>query len=200
VKPGTAHRRRVPAATVVLGAVLAVAGCSQQVPSDTARTSPEPTISGLPHPSAPAYPDDPGPSRSPSGATVDPSDPQSVAGAFVKAFVGRRYDDPPRAFLKKVKPFTTADYLARLRQETGDGCGTACKAYIRAKSVTTASVSGTVIPPEAPRTKSSVWVQVSYTKFTKSQVEKGNHIPYGMVLHLRKQGGGWLVSERQGQV
>jgi hypothetical protein len=136
---------------------------------------------------------------SPSGSEkVDYSNPENVAAAFVNAYTRHGWQDPsPLSYLDRAKPYSTARYLQELRHSTSDHCDTACQQDKKRHLVVGADDIQTVIPDEAPRTGSEVWVQVSYTERS-SWDGSGDSVSAGMVLKLEKADGKWLVDGRQG--
>ena len=188
-------------AAVCLSAVLAAAvtsGCTREAKKPPVAPSSSPPMSAAPDAGGrTASPAADSTSASPSGQ-VDYHSPEMVAAAFVVAYVRQSWKDTdPRAYLDRIEPYSTAAYVKRLRDTTSDRCNLMCQQARKSHVVVNADNPRTVIPDEAPRTDSEVWVQVSYEERT-SWSNGSDGTQAEMVLELTKTGGKWLVNGRQG--
>lgn len=191
-----ARRAAGPCAALAVAALL-VTGCT----GSPAKSHPAPSsaapVSAVPGPGRGTATPAQEATASPSGE-LDRGNPESVAAAYVAAYVRQSWRDAdPRAFLKRIEPYATAAYLRQLRDSTGDRCDVTCEAARKKKVEVSAGDIETVIPDEAPRSDGSVWVQVSYTEHT-SWAGGGDSTRAGMSLKLARGGGAWLVQARQG--
>ncbi|WP_055494478.1 hypothetical protein [Streptomyces sp. TP-A0356] len=192
-------RRTAALCLAVVAAAGLVGGCTKDAGKHPA----------APSPSAPAMSAAPGPGRvtaTPAGdasagsreGRVDYTDPESVAAAYVQAYVRHGWRDPaPRAYLDRIKPYATAAYVKKLRDSSSDRCDVSCEAAKKSRVEVSADNLHTVIPDEAPRSGTEVWVQVSYAERT-SWSNGGESTQTGMILKLTRSGGKWLVDGRQG--
>ncbi|MFG2330120.1 hypothetical protein ACGFMM_10885 [Streptomyces sp. NPDC048604] len=197
----TATLRRTAAALCLVALAAAVSGCTQEGKPSPGASSATPSVSSAPgtgQPTAPAP--SPKPTTSPSASTagLNYGDPEAVASAYVDAYVRQNWAvDAPRAYLKRIKPYATASYIAKLRGSSSDRCDLMCEADKKSGVRVSADGIGTVIPPEAPRTSRSVWVQVSYVERT-SWPGGGDGSKAYTVLELVKSGSKWLVNANVG--
>lgn len=200
---GAARRRT---ATALLPAALAtallVSGCSQQAPAPSHSKTPSgPDASAAPgkgdgNPGNTPGTAHPSPSRQLAGK-VDFTDPEDVAVGFVFAYVQRNWATMgPASYLKQLKPFVTTAFWKKTRRATSDHCDVTCRQSKKKRVRVSADDPKPVIPGEAPRSKHEVWVQVSYEEVT-SWAGGGDSTTTGTVLKLHKEGGRWLVAERE---
>jgi hypothetical protein len=130
---------------------------------------------------------------------MDHGNPEMVAAAFVTAYTKQNWKvDGPLAYLDRIAPYTTTAYLAKLRGSSGDRCGVTCEAAQKKGVTVSASNVATVIPGEAPRTPTAVWVQVTYVERT-TWGGGGDGSNEAMNLKVVKTGGKWLVDARTGE-
>ncbi|MCX4763817.1 hypothetical protein OG562_23180 [Streptomyces sp. NBC_01275] len=182
---------------------LAVAGCTKDDKEPApASSSPTPSVSAAPgtgqQTSEPTPSTSASASPSASATGVDFGDPEAVASAFVYSYVLQDWAvDGPRGYLDRIRPYSTAAYVKKLRDTSSDRCDLICQGDKKSGVKVTADDIGTVIPDEAPRSANSAWVQVSYTERT-SWEGGGDGSDTGMVLVLTKSGGKWLVNGRMG--
>ncbi|MGW0704889.1 hypothetical protein ACWD4G_02750 [Streptomyces sp. NPDC002643] len=195
----TTHRR----ATALCLAALAVAvlgGCTKDEEPGPTPSSSTPSVSAAPGTGEPTDSPAEDASASPSASTaVDYGDPEMVAAAFVHAYAEQDWAvDSPRAYLKRITPYATTAYVRKLRDSSSDRCDVTCDAAKKGGLKVSADDIGTVIPGEAPRTPTEVWVQVTYTERS-SWGSGGDSTPVSVNLQLVKNGGKWLVDARTGE-
>lgn len=119
-----------------------------------------------------------------------------MATAFVGAYIEQKWTDrDPRAYLLRIAPYSTTAYLNKLRDSTSDRCDLSCRGAKKGHVLVSADEIETVVPDEAPRTATKVWVQVTYTQRT-SWDGGGDSAESGMNLKLVKTGEKWLVDGR----
>ncbi|MFE9098011.1 hypothetical protein [Streptomyces sp. NPDC007264] len=192
-------RRAAALCLAVAAAAVLTAGCTKGAGKPAAPpSSSAPPVNAAPGPGKVTATPAGEASASPGGERFDYTDPEAVAAAYVQAYVRHSWQDPsPRAYLERIGPYATAAYVKRLRDSSSDRCDVTCETARKSRVEVSADEIHTVIPDEAPRSGSEVWVQVSYAERT-SWSNGGESSQTGMVLKLTRSGGKWLVDGRQG--
>ncbi|GHE07330.1 hypothetical protein [Streptomyces alanosinicus] len=196
----TGRPSRTAALCVAALAAAVLGGCSTDHHHRSTPSPSGPTVSAAPGPGGPTASPSASrkPTASPSPSATGYDNPQSVATAYVGAFVEQKWSDSgPRAYLDRIAPYATAAFVKKLRDGTGDRCDLACRGAKKRHVTVSADNIRTVIPEEAPRTPTKVWVQVTYMEHT-SWDDGGDSAASAMNLELVKDQGKWLVDARMG--
>jgi hypothetical protein len=90
----------------------------------------------------------------------------------------------------------TLDYYQRTLADTTGSAGQEWRDFVDAKGVRYAEVTGTVIPPEAPKSPTATVVYVYFNSVSKVERGKPQITKEGLSLDLAKVGNRWLVSAR----
>ncbi|MFH8802170.1 hypothetical protein ACH4F6_21610 [Streptomyces sp. NPDC017936] len=194
----TAMPRRAAALCLAALAVAVLGGCTEDEEPEAAPSSSGPSVSAAPGSGRQSASPAGDATAGPGATAVDRGDPETVAAAFVDAYVRQDWTvDGPRAYLERIEPYATAAYLEKLRDTSSDRCDVTCAAAKKGGVSVSADAIETVIPDEAPRTPTEVWVQVTYVERT-SWSNGGDGNDTGMNLKLVKSDGTWLVDARMG--
>ena len=106
----------------------------------------------------------------PPVASASPSavgDPVAVATAWLRAYRGIAWTDrSPSSWVDRVRPYISSDLAMEYEHARQGTAGTTWASFIHDQCTATAHDVDGVIPPEAPRTPDSVYVQVSGTVVT----------------------------------
>lgn len=128
------------------------------------------------------------------------ADPVATATAWLRAYRGISWRDPsPSSWVDRVRPYVGDDLAAdddRARQGTA---GTSWMSFVHDQCTATAREVGGVIPPEAPRAPTSVYVQVSGTVVTQCAPGAPPRPlePVAATVELRRLADGrWVVQRR----
>ncbi len=179
------HWARWPVAAVMLTALLS--SCSQLPEQPSASKSPVPQLS-QPKLSTPPEPSSRGPGRSITSPTTDTSGAGSVIENATKWFVAyhsmRWTDTSPADWIDRVRPFVSArlhDSDETLRHGPR---GAEWTEFVAGRCTTSMTDVDAVIPPEAPRTASVVYVHVIGSSHTACATTES--VLAGVVDRLRK--------------
>jgi hypothetical protein len=158
---------------------------------------------------APAAPTAPPASRTapttaplPTLARAEPStDPVESAAAWLSAYRSVRYDDPtPMAWLDRVRPVVTQRLGTEYEGYRDGSIGAGWEEFGRQRCSAAVEDAGGVIPREAPRTRTTVHVQIAGTLHTRCQDPTAAQRPVedlAATLKLVRGGDGlWRVDRR----
>jgi hypothetical protein len=175
------------AAGVVLGAYYL--GASSR--TDDAINSTNQSSAPAPAAQVPAAPE----------TAVPSTDPVQSAAAWLRAYRSLAYSDPgPATWVDRVTPVVTSRLAERYQTYRGGTAGADWAEYVNRMCVTTVDDAGGVVPDEAPRTDTSVNVQVGGTVTTRCADGKVPPRPdesAGMTVELELGDDGlWRVDKR----
>lgn len=183
----------VLAAVVVAGVVAVVA-----VAAFTATGDGEPAVSEASSPRVPpAAQTQPG-----LPVAVASDDPLQTAQQWLQATLAVTAADPfPTAWLDRVAPVVTgplADQHGEVRRSGPVGAG--WEEFVARDCFTTVLDVGGTIPPEAPRTPTTVYVQIAGRQVTSCRGDRPGQPtaddPVAATVELRLDGGVWRVAQR----
>lgn len=134
-------------------------------------------------------------------AAVPSDDPLATAQQWLQATVAVSAADPgPAAWLDRVEPVVTGPLAQQLREVPGAGPAGAGWEEFVARGCSTAVVDvGGTIPPEAPRSPTSVYVQVAGQQVTTCRGEDPADPvtePVAATVELRLDDGVWRVAQQ----
>lgn len=178
------------AALLVVGAYALGAATVEREPSDVPAAGPEP---------APPQTERPELAQLPAAEPSD--DPIASAVAWLVSYRSVRYDDAaPTAWIDRVSPIVT-DGLGREYERYREGsAGAEWEEFVRQRCTATVEDADGVIPAEAPRSRSSLSVQVAGSLQTTCPSDGGESRPaeeLAATVQLLKGGDGlWRVNRR----
>lgn len=172
-------------ALAAIAAGMVIAGCTGPQADQHQATPAEPP----PPVAAPAPADEP--------PTGEPDSPTSAARAWLAAYHYANWREQPTAWIDRVQPYVTARLHRRNASLRGGHTGVDWQRFVQYQCVTAATDIDAVIPPEAPRTRTTVNVQVAGTLATNcayGQPEQPRQ-PIAATIVTVKSHGQWRVDE-----
>jgi hypothetical protein len=95
------------------------------------------------------------------GPVAASADPVSSAVSWLRGFRQQSWvDEAPWSWVARVAPVVTGSLASQDQSSVGADGGQQWRDFVSRRCVSRVSPPGGVIPPEAPRTASTVWVQV----------------------------------------
>jgi hypothetical protein len=184
-------------AVVVVCVVLAVAGYVLGTGSrGGARSGSGPGGAPVGGPGAPAPPP-----PVVFGPVAPAMDPVASAASWLRGFRQQSWTDPaPWSWVARVAPVVTGQVAGDDQASVGAGGGEQWREFVAGRCVSRVSTPAGVIPPEAPRTASTVWVQViaDVTTSCKTGPPPGGPVEHvaATVQLVRAPDGLWRVGTR----
>jgi hypothetical protein len=129
------------------------------------------------------------------------ADPLMSAVAWLRGYRQQSWTDPePSSWVGRVAPVVTGSLAREYQGVQGAGGGQEWRDFVARRCVSSVTPPGGVIPPEAPRSASEVWVQVTADVLTHCQTgpapgQAVEHVAATVEL-ARGLDGLWRVSQR----
>lgn len=140
------------------------------------------------------------PSTSATSALPAPNDPVTASVDWLITYEGRSWQQSPGQWVDAVAPYVTDQLEQQYAPDRDGSAGASWPAFVTAHCTTTVQQAGGVIPDEAPRTDTTVYVQVSgsaVTTCTNGQPPPPASVPVAATLEVQRGADGrWRVNDR----
>lgn len=136
----------------------------------------------------------------PLPGAVASEDPVESALAWLRAARTQRFDDAPTAWIDRVLPVVTARLAQEYESYREGSVGADWAEFVQDRCTATVEEAGGVVPEEAPRSPSTVSVQVAGSLLTRCDRKDAaprptEHLAATLEL-IRQADGRWRVNER----
>lgn len=141
------------------------------------------------------------PATSPTTSALPaPNDPVTAGVDWLITYEGRSWQQPAGQWVDAVAPYVTDQLEQQYVPDRDGSVGAAWPAFVTAHCTTVVQQAGGVIPDEAPRTDTTVYVQVSgssVTTCTNGQPPPPATVPVAATLEVQRgTDGQWRVNDR----